>query len=243
MTTPSSPTLQITDDGSPTLIHPVTGESYHSLHGALCEARHVYLEAGALFFLKETPASFLRILEIGFGSGLNSLLTFHELSRKNCAFRYITLEPFPVSVACAEAYRSVLMSQGDLLGYEALFLSLHTTSMQETLVVPFSESDVAGMTFCKRSCTLADFSCDEAVDVIYMDAFSPTTQPDLWSDEMLQKLAGFLSPGGCLVTYCAKGAVRRGLVAAGLHVERLPGPPGKREMLRARKPLLLPKCL
>ena len=254
-----SPTLFITEDGSPTLVHPITGESYHSIHGALRESRHVYLHAGTLSYLDNgydmegnlgAPApqkhscsaepskkvEKLRILEVGFGSGLNAVLTILALANQNQAFSYDALEPFPISMPCAQDY---MRGCGDLFEsthHQDLFMRLHAAKMGEPTQVEHESLDHV---FCKHLCDLGHFETNHPFEVIYMDAFSPSSQPELWEPPILQKLARMLSPGGYLVTYCAKGSVRRGLLAAGLEIERLPGPPGKREMLRARKPLLL----
>jgi tRNA U34 5-methylaminomethyl-2-thiouridine-forming methyltransferase MnmC len=245
--TTQQPTLLITHDGSPTLIHPLTGESYHSIHGAVRESLHVYITAGTMAYLENFPVASVRILEIGFGSGLNAALTIAELSKRRKGCRYVSLEPYPISRECAESYVSS-NSVGDFS--KNLFMRLHDAKMEAPTAIAI-DTAIASQEgyrhddhiFSKHACTLADFKSEATFDVIYMDAFSPSTQPELWSDLMLQKLADFLAPGGYLVTYCAKGSVRRGLVAASLEIERLPGPPGKREMLRARKPFLLSKSL
>ncbi len=204
------------------------------MHGALVEAQHVYLDAGTLWYLASQSTSLVRILEIGLGTGLNAVLTLAAV-QKDTLCHYVALEPFPISVACADAYSETLASIYPQLPVD-LLAALHRAPEN-------TEITLKGHRFCKHTATLENFITDMPFDVIYMDAFSPSTQPELWEPEILQKLATMLAPGGYLVTYCAKGSVRRGLAAAGLETERLPGPPGKREMLRARKPFLLSEGL
>jgi len=229
------PTISLTEDASPTLQHAVTGETYHSSHGAVQEALHVYIEAGTLWHLCESPKTALRILEIGLGTGLNAVLTFAALAAQDRACHYVALEPFPVSPTCITDYITHLIQA---------FPDISTPVLNAIHAAAFAiDTTIDGHTFIKHQLLLEAFATALRFDVIYMDAFSPATQPELWDDAMLAKLGNMLAPGGHLVTYCAKGSVRRGLVSAGLEIDRIPGPPGKREMLRARKPFLFSESL
>ncbi len=213
-----------TGDGSNTLFLPEWNENYHSKHGALQEALHVFIKNGLLQFKKPT----LSVLEVGFGTGLNALLTAQTAVDEHLNIHYTGLEAHPLG-----------WTEIETLGYEELipdeqalrwFEKMHTCSWEvfETISPHFK--------LCKRHVKLQKHQADPAsFDLIYFDAFGPRVQPEMWTLTHFEKLFDALRQGGLFVTYCAKGQVRRDLETAGFAVERLPGPPGKREMLRARK--------
>ncbi|BAO56552.1 tRNA (5-methylaminomethyl-2-thiouridine)(34)-methyltransferase MnmD [Nonlabens marinus] len=216
--------IMTTGDGSKTIHMPELNEQYHSKHGALQEARHVFIKMGLQHFLESVTADLksIRILEYGFGTGLNALLTAQYPT--SCKVDYTGVEAFPITNDEIEA-----MDYGSMLNDIALFSSLHQAiwEQQETI------SDQFKLT--KRQLKFEQIDFDNSFDLIYFDAFGPRTQPELWSLEIFESAYKALSNTGVLVTYCAAGQVRRNLQEAGFQVERLPGPPGKREMLRGRK--------
>lgn len=204
-------------DGSTTLWVPGLDEHYHSIHGALTESQHVFIEAG----LKAIGTSTIRILEVGLGTALNARLTFEQAQQDGITITYDALEKFPLTKEEIEA----IGLQG--MGKEAPFLST-TPGASTQLTEQF--------TFRLLVEDLKTFDGEKgSYDLIYFDAFAPSAQPDLWTDAVFENMYGLLKPGGALVTYCAKGAVKRSMKAAGFEVEALPGPPRKREMTRAWK--------
>lgn len=227
-----TPTLEVrtTADGSSTLYVPALDEHYHSTHGALQEARHVYLAAGlepALTLPTDEPAP-VWVLEIGFGTGLNALLTLERslaLPGSQVIF-YDTIEKFPLP-ADVIGQLSTETYNGELLDYQQ---QLHASAWGRPVVLTpqFVLLKLAGEL---QETLLAE----DTYQVIYFDAFAPEKQPDMWTDEVFAQLYAATAPGGVLVSYCAKGSFRRSLKAAGWLVEKIPGPPGKREMTRARK--------
>jgi tRNA U34 5-methylaminomethyl-2-thiouridine-forming methyltransferase MnmC len=219
-------TLLITQDGSHTLLSGKYGVSYHSRYGAIQESMHVFLQAG--FFPKVLPARAVSILEIGFGSGLNALLTLLESRRLDCQVQYDTVEAYPISIEQAASLNyPELLLQPDV---KAVFLQMHQSGHGELqqLQPQFS--------FRKWIQLFEAIDFQESFDVIYFDAFAPETQPALWNGDIMGRMFRALRPEGVLVTYCAKGAVKRTLKAEGFVIEAIPGPPGKREMTRAIKP-------
>ena len=220
--------VYLTDDGSHSIISEQFNESYHSRHGALKESIHVFINAG----LKAFPTkSELSILEVGLGTGLNAWLTNIECLKLNKTIYYTGIEPYPIPSEMAESlnYPSVLFDE-DIDTRKKCFLKLHETEWNETEI--FDEK----FHFTKVKTTIADFTSDRKFDIIYFDAFAPNAQPELWTEEVFLKLYDLMAPGGIMVTYCAKGTVKRSLKAIGFTVETLEGPPGKREMTRAIKP-------
>lgn len=212
--------VQDTADGSPTLFVPALDEHYHSVKGARTESQHVFISQGLCACRAAAP----RVLEVGFGTGLNALLTWAEADRAGRPVHYTTLERYPLPPS---AVRALDYADADRL------LALHEAPWERPAVLS------PCFTLLKRQ---ADFTVlalpSAAFDVVYMDAFAPEKQPEMWSEDRLALLFRALAPGGLLTTYCAKGSVRRLLQHVGFITERLPGPPGgKREILRARKPL------
>ena len=210
-----------TSDGSQTLYLKDKDETYHSRHGAIQESRHVFIEAG-LKPLIESGKKEIRILEVGFGTGLNALLTFLEAEKYRIPLRYTSLEAFPVSDEIVSQ-----LDYGSTLNSNDFFQKMHALSWNED----HSLSEFFSLK--KIQSKLEDFNTDEKFDLIYFDAFAPRVQPELWTEEIFRKMYELTGSGGVLVTYCSKGDVRRAMIAAGFQVEKLPGPPGKREMLRA----------
>ena len=167
-------------------------------------------------------------MEIGFGTGLNALLTCLAAARDATSVQYMGIEAFPLTEAEVEA-----LNYAEFTGMEnatSMFRVLHAAGWeQRTTVGPAFE-------LLKMKAKIEEFELDAPVDLIYFDAFAPNKQPELWTEEIFEKMFRMTNPGGILVTYCAKGDVRRAMQAAGYVVEKLPGPPGKREMLRGRRP-------
>lgn len=229
---PDQRTAQPTKDGSMTLYSEHFNQTYHSRNGAVTESLHVFLEAGWHHKIKQGPSA-IRILELGLGTGLNALLTLKAWRAKPkgapTSLEYVALEPFPLFPI---ERRELQMHQ--VVDPEAES-EIHANPAGEQHRVEWGEN--AHFTRIRSTWQAYQRSKSNApFDVIYFDAFAPDTQPDLWSLERFQEAFNWLSPGGILVTYCAKGRVRRAMVDAGFRVEQLPGPPGKREMLRATRP-------
>lgn len=216
--------LVLTEDGSYTLFNSVLGEHYHSIHGAVQESRHVFLEAGYRYICNKFRD--IRILEVGFGTGLNALLTLDASVKTGVNTRYHALEPFPPDWSVIEEIS--YCSPGGLEGFTDDFRKMHHA-------MPDKEIHLReNFTFCLSRNRLEDAGPGSGkYNLVYFDAFSPETAPELWEPEIFRKLRLSMDQGGVLVTYCAKGRVRRTLQEAGFSAERLPGPPGKREMLRA----------
>lgn len=212
--------IERTADGSATLFVPELDEHYHSVKGAQTESQHIFIDLG----LKASTAARLRVLEIGFGTGLNALLTLDaaEESCKKVHYTGIELYPLPWTVV-------------KQLGYSdsPFFEALHSAPWEEDSVIsPYFTLRKLQADFTKE----APEAFGRPFDLIYFDAFAPEKQPEMWSQELFNRLYVSMNSGGILTTYCAKGVVRRMLQTAGFTVERLPGPPdGKREVLRGRK--------
>lgn len=225
----STPKVEVrtTADGSSTLYVPALDEHYHSTHGAVQEAQHVYLAAGLEPILSKATGM-VWVLEVGFGTGLNALLTLERSLASPHPIFYDTIEKYPLSEAVIEqlgAERYLLNS--DLLDYHQ---QIHAAAWGTpvALTPQFALLKMAG---ALQDTLLAE----DTYQVIYFDAFAPEKQPDMWTDEVFAQLYAATAPGGCLVSYCAKGSFRRSLKAAGWQVEKVPGPAGKREMTRAWK--------
>jgi tRNA U34 5-methylaminomethyl-2-thiouridine-forming methyltransferase MnmC len=216
-----------TADGSHTLFVPSMNEHYHSYHGALEESQYVYIQQG-LYPLIEREYKHIRILEIGLGTGLNALLTSLQAEENQIPIFFTSVEAFPLQ-----------RDEYEKLNYPDLIT--HAKAMNEYNAIHESEWGSiqqinAYFSLNKVNSKIEDFACGkEQYDLIYFDAFAPNKQPELWTDEMFAKIFKAMRPGGILVTYCAKSDVRRSMLSAGFGVERLQGPPHKREMLRANK--------
>lgn len=223
----------ITSDGSTSIHLPDWNEQYHSKHGAIQEAYHVFIKAGFEKFLdtisqkKESTQTNLSILEIGFGTGLNAFITFLEADKKNIKIDYVGVEAYPVAADEVEKLNYVTELKAE--NNQLVFNEMHITSWDEKHTI----SDDFNLT--KRKQFFNEIDDDNTFDLIYFDAFGATNQPELWTEEIFQKMFTALKVGGILTTYAAKGSVRRAMQTVGFTVERLAGPSGKREMLRAVK--------
>jgi tRNA U34 5-methylaminomethyl-2-thiouridine-forming methyltransferase MnmC len=213
----------ITSDGSTTIHLPSWNEQYHSKHGAIQEAYHVFLQTG--FFKIELEK--IDILEIGFGTGLNAFITFIEAKKHNKKVTYVGAEAYPVSAG--ELQKLNYVSELKATEEQAVFDDMHRVSWDE------SHQISNGFQLLKRQQFFQEINDIAAFDLIYFDAFGAQNQPELWTEEIFEIMFKAIRKNGILVTYSAKGSVRRALQAVGFVVERLPGPPGKREMLRATK--------
>jgi tRNA U34 5-methylaminomethyl-2-thiouridine-forming methyltransferase MnmC len=214
----------LTDDGSHSLMSETFGDSYHSKFGAIQESQHVFIDAALNYLAKKGKTNFT-ILEIGFGTGLNALMTYREAERQNLTIHYLTFEKYPLSMEQAES-----LNYAEKLDVnKAVFTEMHGCKWNEKGAIN------GHFTLEKRDSDCLSLDLHAFADIIYFDAFAPQIQAELWAIPFLQKLFDALKPEGILTTYCAKGAVKRGLKEVGFQVESLVGPPGKREMTRATK--------
>jgi len=216
--------IKPTADGSPTILSKQFGVTYHSIHGAIQETKHVFIAAGYHHF---SNVSALSILDIGLGTGLNAYMTFLENQRNGKQVTYTGIEAYPISIE-----QAALLNYPELLQdeqYTSVFHRIHNSDFEER--VSFSEH----FSFEKRLMKFEELEDRMTYNLIYFDAFAPTAQPELWEESLLKKMYDALLPDGVLVTYCAKGVVKRTLKSLGFSIEALPGPPGKREMTRAKK--------
>lgn len=214
--------LIITSDGSHSLFVPEIDESYHSTKGAIQESRHIFIEAG----LKHCTKPDINVLEIGFGTGLNALLTYFEAKKKELKIRYTALEKFPLKPETA-----ALLNYPEIIDNEAfsVFKHLHSCHWEKSMKLSsYFELE-------KIECDFTNYQLQKEYDLVFFDAFSPEKQPEMWTESQFEKIYNHCRKDAILTTYCAKGIVRRALQNVGFRVERLPGPPGKREILRAVK--------
>ncbi len=217
--------VKISKDGSNTLFVPSLNEHYHSTNGAITEAIHVYRTEGLDFFHQENPLTkSINILEIGFGTGLNALVS--AMSHITPAFNYDGLELLPLPIETIQQ-----LNYTTELGANSKELYSLITQADWNKPVKITNS----FTLHKINQNLLDWSPQKKYQVIYFDAFGPEVQPEMWSPEVFDKIAIAADQGAVLTTYCAKGEVRRQLKLVGFKVFRIPGPPGKREMARAVK--------
>lgn len=214
-----------TQDGSHSVFSPIFGVSYHSKYGAIQESQHVFIAAGLLE--KAATQKEVSILEIGFGTGLNALMTLLEAERRHLTIHYTGVENYPLS-----------LEEASTLNYpEILEAPSHRSVFEEMHRIPWGEPKTLSSSFhfTKLKQKFEDLSLKDTFDVIYFDAFAPSAQPELWETEVLGIMYDALKADGILVTYCAKGSVKRALKSLGFTIEALKGPPGKREMTRAKK--------
>ena len=211
--------LLITEDGSNTLYVPEIDECYHSSHGAIQESRHIFIEAG----LKQCRKSEINVLEVGFGTGLNAFLTMIEAERSGKRIQYVSLEKYPV-----EAEKALRLNYPEELSPEKrnCFELMHISAWNEKVqLTPFFSLE-------KVETDFTQYIPENKFDVVFFDAFSPEKQPEMWTQERFELIYEYCNDAAILTTYCAKGVVRRAMQAVGFTVERLAGPPGKREILR-----------
>lgn len=223
--TPEGLTLEITGDGSSTLCLTGLNETYHSRHGAVTESAHVFIQAGLSFKAGHKAGQRVTVFEMGFGTGLNALLAqqWAEENKRDVYFESVELMPLPSGVWQELVFPGIAKGQ---------IVALHE--------MPWEHPAACSPHFNihKRKGSLLEISfLPSFFDVIFFDAFAPSKQPELWTVSVMEKLYAALLPGGALVTYCAQGQFKRNLRQAGFMLEALPGPPGKREMVRAVKPL------
>jgi tRNA U34 5-methylaminomethyl-2-thiouridine-forming methyltransferase MnmC len=212
-----------TKDGSTTIHIKDWDECYHSKHGAIQEAQHVFIKNGLALYQNQSVS----ILEIGFGTGLNAFITYLESKKLNLDIDYVGVEAYPVSISELSAMNYVSELNAD--DKNAIFNLFHESNWEEKVVIdPF-------FSLTKRQQFFEEINDFEQYDLIYFDAFGYRVQPDLWSTSIFEKMYTALRPGGKLVTYAARGVVKRSMIEVGFTVEKLPGPPGKREMFRATK--------
>ena len=219
-------TVITTSDGSKTIQIEDWDEQYHSIHGAIQESQHVYIKTGLHHFLKLYNPKQLRVLEIGFGTGLNAFLTALESGQQDVEIHYEGVEAYPVE---ADELSQLNYAARIAANQQHLFDSLHKLSWEEL------HSITSNFSLKKRQQFFSELSDENSFDLIFFDAFGARVQPELWTESIFKSMYRALKNKGVLVTYSAKGSVRRAMQTAGFLVERLEGPPGKREMLRATK--------
>jgi tRNA U34 5-methylaminomethyl-2-thiouridine-forming methyltransferase MnmC len=215
-----------TADGSNTIYNPQVGENYHSKHGALQESRHVFVNAGLRYFLDNadnTPPA-VSILEVGFGTGLNFLLSADFCIEKGVSLNYMGIEAYPltngmISRTGYDAYASPDLWKQFITGYPGALIAPVSMSINCTLQI--------------AHCKLLEFQSEEQYDLIYFDAFAVANQPEMWDEAAIAHTIKYLKPGGIFVTYAITGNLKRTLKALNCKVQKVPGAPGKREMLRA----------
>jgi len=260
-------TLRLCDDGSHTLFSERVNECYHSIYGAYTESMHIFINFGFRAVIEcdsfkknvsgqkinlfknqedevtqrlisnlepETKLNIVRILEVGFGTGLNALLTALEAEKTKTPVSYLGLEPFPIIPSTLQQLNYCKLLSGNS---EQFFTEMHAGA--------WNKSYKLHTDFCFKKQQIGFMEAELKVagyDLIYFDAFSPEAQPELWETNVFEKCFDVLADDGILVTYCAKGAVKRALKSAGFTIENLPGPPGKREITRARKLIAFETC-
>ena len=219
-----------TEDGSTTLYVPALNEHYHSIHGAIQESLHIFIRAGIEFYLQTHstgfPLSELDILEAGFGTGLNAYLSLLYAEKQKIRLQYHSLEKYPLTFEEIQQlnYKAQITAKNP-----DLFDRLHASPWEtENLISSFFRLH-------KYQKDFREISFESRFDIVFFDAFNPEIQPYLWTEEVFRNFHKALKPGGILVTYCVKGSVKQALRNLGFMLKKLPGPPGKREILRAQK--------
>ena len=213
-----------TSDGSHSLFHSKLNETYHSVHGALQESQHVFIQQGLGFWTSQNSMQEIRVLEIGFGTGLNALLTLLYATRLPLKIYYESWEAHPLPPDLVRQ-----LNYGDLAGSNDFFSKIHATPWNQTVAISsnFSLHKIQG--------DILKDTLNAPFNLIFYDAFGPAKQAEMWTMEILKKVTDALAPRGVWVTYCAKGQVKRDLRVLKLNVETLQGPPGKKEMIRASR--------
>lgn len=217
-----------TADGSKTIYNAEVGENYHSKHGALQESRHVFLNAGLKYFLDNSGANEASVLEVGFGTGLNFLLSADFCTNNSIKLNYTGIEAYPLSP-------EMIMQTGYDEYVPGDVWNNFTQSYQPSLNQEVEFNDHIKLHIAHTQ--LINYSSTQQFNVIYFDAFAAIHQPEMWNEKAIAHTIQFLKPGGVFVTYAITGNLKRQLKALGLKVEKAPGAPGKREMLRAVKPV------
>lgn len=216
-----------TADGSTTIYLPELQETYHSKHGAIQEANHVFIKTGLQYWIEQHQKKSINILEIGFGTGLNCFMTLLENEKLQTTINYVGIEAYPITPdeVLQLNYIDGLKATKNKSNFEEIHQTLW--NQQYSLTPHFN--------LTKRLDKIENLTDNNTFDLIYFDAFGAQAQPELWTEIIFKKMFNALKKNGILVTYAAKGSVRRAMQTVGFHTERLPGPPGKREMLRATK--------
>ena len=217
----------ITDDGSSTIYLPEWNEQYHSIHGAIQEAKHVFIKHGLYHVIAKNSIKDITILEIGFGTALNAFITLLEAEKLNLNIDYYSVEAYPISMG--EISQLNYPDQLNALDKNDIFIKLHEVSWG------FNHEITTNFQLQKEKKDFFKIENKNTFNLIYFDAFGARVQPELWTEAIFRIMYKALKNNGVLVTYCAKGSVRRAMQSVGFIVERLEGPPGKREMLRATK--------
>lgn len=217
----------VTEDGSHSLYNADLNETYHSFHGAVQESKHVFIKEGLDYLKSEQSLKQINVLEVGFGTGLNALLALEWANENEIKVNFTTLEPFPLKAALYEQLNFAHFISGE--NVHSKFIDLHKT--------PWEMMERKGRCFSifKTKQRLQDFTTESKFNVIFFDAFAPSKQSEMWGLPVLSKAVGNLVNGGVLVTYCAQGQLKRDLKYLDMEVQTLPGPPGKKEMVRAIK--------
>lgn len=214
----------VTKDGSTTIFFPEINETYHSKFGAILESNHVFIDMGFKLF---SSKKILSILEIGFGTGLNALLTLIESQKLNQVIDYVGVEAYPVSLS--EIQQMNFTEELNKPSEKSIFEKMHSCNWNKTIEL------TTNFKLTKRQQFFQEIDDKNAVDLIYFDAFGFRIEPELWSKEIFEKMYNALKINGVLVTYACRSSIKNDMIAIGFHVEKLPGAPGKREMLRATK--------
>lgn len=224
----------ITKDGSHTLFSEQFNEIYHSRHGAIEESKHVFIKSGLDFCLSSPfrgpggDGVAVRIFELGFGTGLNALLTMLEAENRNIKIDYTAIEPYPVDIDTIKA-----LNYTDILGYKLCYGPYHSMHL-----VRWNEKHQITPHFSFEKIKDSVFNSEIRIpksEIVFFDAFAFTHQPEIWSPEVFRKMYDALVPNGILVTYSSKVIVQKAMKEAGFTIEKIPGPPGRREMVRAHK--------
>ena len=217
-----------TSDGSHSLLNTALNETYHSVHGAIQESAYVFIKNGLEYFIQLSKPQQISILEVGFGTGLNALMTLQSSLQGDMPIHYTTLEVYPINSETTQ-----LLNYARLLNFlnaDHYFLRLHEgpwekeQAIEKNFYIKKLKSKIQDTDFLPSS-----------FDLIYFDAFAPSKQPEMWEMNVMKKIVEAMKPGAVFVTYCAKGQLKRDLKSLGLIVETLLGPPGKKEMVRAIK--------
>lgn len=217
--------FKISKDGSSTLFVPALNEHYHSMNGAITEAKHVYVDQGLNFFINSSlSTSEINILEIGFGTGLNGLVTLLNGGSNLINYDGLELNPLDHEILSQLNFTQQLNEESN-----SVFEIISSANWNEEVTIGNN------FNLNKLHTSIFEWQPKRVYHVVYFDAFAPEIQPEMWEVTVLQKIADATARGGVLTTYCAKGEVRRRLQAVGFKVFRIPGPPGKREMIRAVK--------
>lgn len=216
-----------TEDGSHSLYHAALNETYHSFHGAVQESQHVFLAEGIKYFKEANHPKHISIFEVGLGTGLNALLAaiWANENKINVGFTSIEAYPLEMEIALQLNYAGFLPGKNTIQWYE----TIHNCKWGQAIHIHDH------FQLYKINDKVENFTSTSSFDIIFFDAFAPNKQAEMWKLEIIQKMYNLLSPTGILVTYCARGQFKRDLKAAGFEVETLPGPPGKKEMVRGIK--------